>query len=93
MPDGNNFTLPMTQEQIADATGLTSVHVNRTLQGLRADGVIKSNNRSIIVDDWQRLAETGDFDPAYLGPVARGRPHLPPRRAHAAPLTMAYANH
>ncbi|RYF38033.1 MAG: Crp/Fnr family transcriptional regulator, partial [Cytophagaceae bacterium] len=37
---GNRYELPMTQEQIGDATGLTPVHVNRTLQALRKDGLI-----------------------------------------------------
>lgn len=57
----------MTQEQLADATGLTAVHVNRTLKALEAADLISRNgSRSIIVGDWKRLAEAGDFDSAYL---------------------------
>lgn len=62
-----DYELPMTQEQLADATGLTSVHVNRTLKGLEGEGLIeRSTPRSIVIGDWKKLAETGDFNSAYL---------------------------
>jgi CRP-like cAMP-binding protein len=62
-----NYELPMTQEQLADATGLTAVHVNRTLMSLGAAGLIeRSNPRRIVVGDWRKLAEAGDFDSGYL---------------------------
>jgi CRP-like cAMP-binding protein len=62
-----HYELPMTQEQLADATGLTSVHVNRTLRGLEKDRLIeRSNPRSIHIGDWRKLAEVGDFDSNYL---------------------------
>ncbi|HET7678949.1 MAG TPA: Crp/Fnr family transcriptional regulator [Xanthobacteraceae bacterium] len=62
-----NYELPMTQEQLGDATGLTSVHVNRTLKGLEAEGLIeRARPRSITIGDWKKLAETGDFDSGYL---------------------------
>lgn len=61
------YELPMTQEQLADATGLTSVHVNRTMKSLERDGLIeRSNPRSVQIGDWRRLAEAGDFDSNYL---------------------------
>ena len=62
----SHYELPMTQEQLADATGLTSVHVNRTLKGLGADGLIERTQRAITIDSWQNLARAGDFDPGYL---------------------------
>jgi CRP-like cAMP-binding protein len=62
----DDYTLPMTQEQLADCTGLTSVHVNRTLRGLDIDGVIKRTSRSVTVEDWKRLAAEGDFRSGYL---------------------------
>jgi CRP-like cAMP-binding protein len=62
-----NYELPMTQEQLADATGLTSVHINRTLKALGAAGLIeRSNPRHIEIGDWRKLADAGDFDSAYL---------------------------
>ena len=64
-PD-HSFELPMTQEQLADATGLTSVHVNRVLKSLEGDGLIARNRRNISFPDWRRLREVGDFNARYL---------------------------
>ena len=64
------FTLPMTQEQIADATGLTPVHVNRMLQALAEDGVISRHKRQIEIADWGRMRLIADFDPDYLHAAA-----------------------
>ena len=57
---------PLTQEQLADCTGLTAVHTNRTLQSLRKDGLIQLNARSLTVLDWERMREVADFDELYL---------------------------
>lgn len=62
-----DYELPMTQEQIGDATGLTSVHVNRTIKTLEAEGLIdRANPRFIHIGDWRKLANAGDFDSNYL---------------------------
>jgi CRP-like cAMP-binding protein len=62
-----NYEVPMTQEQLADATGLTPVHVNRTLKSLEIDALIeRSDPRSITIGDWKKLADAGDFDSNYL---------------------------
>jgi CRP-like cAMP-binding protein len=60
------YELPMTQEQLADLLGLTSVHVNRTLQVLEADGLIERQRRRVAIVDWNALAGVGDFRPHYL---------------------------
>jgi CRP-like cAMP-binding protein len=60
------FELPITQVELADALGLSPVHVNRVLQELRADGLIASKGRFVTISDWQRLKAVGDFDPTYL---------------------------
>ena len=57
---------PLTQEQLADCTGLTAVHTNRTLQSLRKDGLIQLNARSLTVLDWESMREVADFDELYL---------------------------
>jgi CRP-like cAMP-binding protein len=62
----NGFELPMTQEQLADATGLTSVHVNRVLKGLELDGLISRRRRHIQFPDWRALQDVGDFSRTYL---------------------------
>lgn len=64
--DGSSYDLPMTQEQLGDALGLTSVHVNRVLKGLAEDGLITRDRRRISANDWQRLRETADFNERYL---------------------------
>ena len=62
-----NYELPMTQQQLADAAGVTPVHINRTLKALEADGLIKRlAPRSITIGDWKKLVETGDFQSTYL---------------------------
>ena len=58
--------LPITQTEFADAVGFTTVHVNRILQQLRNDGLIELKGERLFVPDWERLKQTGEFDPAYL---------------------------
>lgn len=57
---------PFTQAHIAEATGLSSVHVNRTLQQIRGDGLITLNLGTLVIHDWKGLQQAGDFTPAYL---------------------------
>ncbi len=65
--EATDYELPMTQEQLADTTGLTPVHVNRTLKGLEAENLItRKSSRSITIGDWKKLADAGDFDSNYL---------------------------
>lgn len=60
------FDLPMTQEQLADATGMTSVHVNRTLKALEADGLIRREKRHLRIEEWERLRDLSGFSELYL---------------------------
>ncbi|HEX8215651.1 MAG TPA: Crp/Fnr family transcriptional regulator [Allosphingosinicella sp.] len=65
--EATQYELPMTQEQLADCTGLTPVHVNRTLKTLEAENLIKRvSSRAITIGDWKKLADAGDFDSTYL---------------------------
>jgi len=65
--DDGTFDVPMTQGQLADATGLTAVHVNRVLQKLNRAGLIRCNVKSVTIEDMQGLAAAADFDERYLG--------------------------
>jgi CRP-like cAMP-binding protein len=60
------YELPMTQEQIGDATGLTSVHVNRTLKTLAADGLLHRDKRFLTVTDPGHMRSVADFSALYL---------------------------
>jgi len=59
--------IPLTQQDIADALGMTSVHVNRVVQKLRANHLLEIRKGSLILRDPQGLARLCDFDAAYLG--------------------------
>jgi CRP-like cAMP-binding protein len=67
------YELPITQEQLADAVALTSVHVNRTLMKLEQDGLITRTKRVIAIVDWKALVKVADFEPRYLH---LERPHI-----------------
>jgi CRP-like cAMP-binding protein len=68
------YELPMTQEQLADATGLTPVHVNRVLQGLQREGLIERDRRMVRFPNWERMRDVADFNPRYLHTVELGQP-------------------
>lgn len=61
-----NFRLEATQAQIGDATGLTSVHVNRVYRLLRDSGALTIEGREVRILDWDALVAIADFDPDYL---------------------------
>jgi CRP-like cAMP-binding protein len=62
----HTFDLPFVQAKLADAIGVSNVHVNRVLQQLRAEGLILSTGMQVSILDWGKLEEVGDFDPLYL---------------------------
>jgi CRP-like cAMP-binding protein len=70
----DGYQLPMTQEQLADATGLTPVHVNRVLRSLADDGLIRRTKRMVTIPDWAGLRSVAGFNETYLhfDQVARG---------------------
>jgi len=66
LSDGIRFELPMTQTEIGDALGLSTVHTNKTLKVLRDAGLIELRGRRLKLLDWDALCELGEFDDAYL---------------------------
>jgi CRP-like cAMP-binding protein len=64
--DGDAFNLPLTQEELAEATGMTAVHMNRTLTRLRQEGLIELQDRKLLIMDVEALRELCGFDPNYL---------------------------
>ena len=71
LPDAPaRFLLPMTQTQIAAATGITPIHTNRVLAKLRAERAISSQSGRVLIDDTAALRAIGGFDASYLDPLA-----------------------
>jgi CRP-like cAMP-binding protein len=62
----HSCALPLTQLQMGDALGLSDVHVNRTLQELRAEQLIRLEGGTLTILDWKGLKDAGEFDPLYL---------------------------
>jgi CRP-like cAMP-binding protein len=62
----DGFDFPITQEELADATGMTPVHANRTLQRLREEGLISLKGKRLIVLDAPRLKKVAQFNANYL---------------------------
>ena len=66
MADNGSFDLPISQAELGDATGLSHVHVNRSLQTLRKDELITWNGNKLTINDWKRLIAFAQFNPDYL---------------------------
>jgi CRP-like cAMP-binding protein len=60
------YELPLTQAELGDALGLSIAHVNRTLQDLRAGGLIELRRGTLAILDWDGLKRLAEFDPTYL---------------------------
>jgi CRP-like cAMP-binding protein len=63
---GDTCTFPITQHDLADILGTSNIHVNRTLQDLRASGLVSWKGQELIVHDWAGLQEAAGFDPTFL---------------------------
>lgn len=68
----NNFAMPLSQEELADAMGMSPVNMNRCLQELQGLGLVNSDGRRIFIDDLDRLADFCGFELIYLRQI-RGR--------------------
>lgn len=70
---GNRFSFPVTQAALADAVGISTVHVNRVLQELRQRNLIVWEGGWVEVPDWEALVKAGDFEDLYLHLVRESR--------------------
>ncbi|WGD49190.1 Crp/Fnr family transcriptional regulator [Bradyrhizobium sp. CB1650] len=66
MIEGNSCIMPVTQMDLADATGLSVVHLNRTLQELRASGLIVLRERTLTINDLDALKDAALYSTGYL---------------------------
>jgi CRP-like cAMP-binding protein len=76
LAEERRYELPMTQEQLADAVGLTPVHVNRVLKELGRMKLIARDKRAVEIVDWEGLRHVGDFNSRYLHFEAGGPTNL-----------------
>jgi CRP-like cAMP-binding protein len=90
----NSYRFPATQTHLADATGMTPVHVNRTLRTLREHGLAAARPRLVQILDWDRLQRAGEFDSGYLTDHLKGGATMAARRAMLpAPTDCDAAHH
>ena len=62
----DSLTLPITQADLGDTLGLSTVHTNRVIQELRSRGLIQWQGQEIRMLNWQGLSDLAQFDPLYL---------------------------
>jgi CRP-like cAMP-binding protein len=66
LTQGDTFQMPVTQAELGDTLGISTVHVNRVLQELRGEGLITWRGEKLTIHDFERLKEVAEFDPTYL---------------------------
>jgi CRP-like cAMP-binding protein len=70
LADDSCYRLPLTQEMISDALGLSIPYVNRLLQQLRQDGLVTIKDQLVVIENMEELAALADFEQAYLRPLS-----------------------
>ena len=66
LADDDGYDLPITQIDLAECVGMTSVHVNRTLRELRGEQVVEFRYGRVQIKDLRKLQAIADFDPGFL---------------------------
>ncbi|MBR0962628.1 Crp/Fnr family transcriptional regulator [Bradyrhizobium diazoefficiens] len=64
--EGASFEMPLTQEQIGEALGITAVHANRVIRQLREEGIVELHRGRVTVLDERKFLDLADFDGRYL---------------------------
>jgi CRP-like cAMP-binding protein len=62
----DSFELPLTQEELGDTMGLSTVHINRMMMELRGQGLITTKGKRVVVHDLDRMMQFSEFNPNYL---------------------------
>lgn len=93
LADADGCFLPLTQEDLGETVGISTVHVNRTLQELRASGLITLKRQKLAIPDFAALREVGRFNGAYLhpAPVAHDAGHPARLRSTLDPVFRSAA--
>ena len=66
LADNDSYDFPLTQQEFGECLGLTAVHINRTLQALRRQGLVQVENKRVNILDVPGMKSLGEFDPDYL---------------------------
>jgi hypothetical protein len=80
LSNGHACRLPIRQAEFADILGLSTVHVNRTVQHLRQTGMISWHGEALVIKDRERLIQLAEFDGSYL--------QVLPQRAYLTSLDL-----
>ena len=78
LADERSYRLPLTQELIGDALGLSVPHVNRTLRQLRDDSLVSIEEHRVVIRDIEALSRLADFETTYLSRISMPE-YLEPR--------------
>lgn len=78
LANAHGFVLPLTQQELSEAVGLSTVHVNRTLQHLKDIGLVRVTEHHVLISDLPMLESFAEFDPAYLGLASPAEERLAP---------------
>jgi CRP-like cAMP-binding protein len=70
LADKRSFRMPLTQEIIGDALGLSVPYVNRVLRDLRRDGLVTIKDQLVVIENMEELSAVADFDQVYLKPLS-----------------------
>jgi CRP-like cAMP-binding protein len=62
----HSYKIPLTQELLGDALGLSIPHINRVLRRLREDGLVVVEDQRVTIQNIDALSELADFEPGYL---------------------------
>lgn len=62
----HSYKIPLTQELLGDALGLSIPHINRVLRRLREDGLVVVEDQRVTIHDLDALSQLADFEPGYL---------------------------
>ena len=66
LANGGQFSLPLTQTELGDTMGVSTVHANRALKELRGEGLISFKAGKVVIHDLDRLKQMSGFNPNYL---------------------------
>ncbi|WP_426954458.1 Crp/Fnr family transcriptional regulator [Muricoccus radiodurans] len=73
LTEGGRCELPLTQADMGEATGLSTVHINRTVQELRSRGLIVLRGKELVIPDLAALQDAAGFNVNYLHLDREGR--------------------